>query len=250
MDSTRRRFVTGSIASAAALLVESCSRSQPQGSASTTGAESKGKVAEEKKPDEDVGPVEDLMREHGVLRRALIVYREAAIRLRRHSDVPPDALKKTALLFRVFGEDYHERKVEEAFVLPAVKRAGGPAGALADVLVAQHQRGREINDYVIAVTSAPKVGAKAEVLADVLESFARMYESHAAREDTIVFPAWKKTMSAKALDELGEKFEAIEHEQLGKNGFEDAVEQMAEIEGMLGLTDLGLLTARPPPKAP
>jgi len=221
-------------------------------SASTGSAESAKdsteKKHEDKRKGEEVGAVEDLMREHGVLRRSLAVYREAAARLRKRGDVSPDALRKTATLFRAFGEDYHERKLEEAFIFPAVKRAGGAAGALADVLAAQHQRGREITDYILAVTQAPKIGANAEALAGVLDAFARMYESHAAREDTIVFPAWKKTMSDKELDEIGDKFEDIEHEQLGKDGFDDAVKQIGEVEGAFGLSDLALLTAPPPPK--
>jgi hypothetical protein len=44
------------------------------------------------------------MREHGVLRRALLVYTESAVWLRRNpGSVPPDALTKTAKLFRSFG---------------------------------------------------------------------------------------------------------------------------------------------------
>src|SRR5205085_2911056 len=54
---------------------------------------------------------EDLMREHGILRRALLVYQESVVRLRQDpASVPPDALEKTANLFRVFGEEYHEKK--------------------------------------------------------------------------------------------------------------------------------------------
>ncbi len=53
------------------------------------------------------------MREHGVLRRELLVYTNAAIRLRKNpADVAPDALQNTAKLFRAFGEDYHEKKDE------------------------------------------------------------------------------------------------------------------------------------------
>jgi hypothetical protein len=32
-----------------------------------------------------------------------------------------------------------------------------------------------------------------------------MYEHHAAFEDTIVFPAWKATLSEDQLDEMGDK---------------------------------------------
>src|SRR5258705_8638884 len=108
----------------------------------------------------EVTAVEDLMREHGVLRRALLVYTAAAAQLRsRPSTVTPDALQKTAKLFRAFGEEYHEKKLEETFIFPAVKRAGGPAAGLPDILIVQHQRGRAITDYILAVTPGANVGA-------------------------------------------------------------------------------------------
>jgi hemerythrin-like domain-containing protein len=185
------------------------------------------------------------MREHGVLRRALLVYSEAAVKLRSNpAAVPSDALQKTAKLFRAFGEEYHEKKLEEAYIFPAVKKAGGAAGTLADILVTQHQRGREITDYILAVTRGAKLGAvNAGQLAQAMEGLVRMYRAHAAREDTIIFPAWKATLSADELDEMGEKFEDIEHEQFGKDGFDDAVEQIGDIEGALGMADLAGFTA-------
>jgi hemerythrin superfamily protein len=65
-------------------------------------------------------------------------------------------------------------------------------------------------------------------------------------EDTVVFPAWKDTMSEKQMDEMADKFEDIEQQQLGEDGYEDAVKQIAEIEGTLGLNDLSQFTAPPP----
>lgn len=50
--------------------------------------------------------------------------------------VAPDALQKAATLFRAFGEEYHEQKLEEAYIFPAVKKAGGLAGSYADILIA------------------------------------------------------------------------------------------------------------------
>jgi hemerythrin-like domain-containing protein len=43
-----------------------------------------------------------------------------------------------------------------------------------------------------------------------VEAFVLMYQNHAAREDTIVFPAWKKNFSNKQLDEISDQFEEIE----------------------------------------
>jgi hemerythrin superfamily protein len=75
-----------------------------------------------------------------------------------------------------------------------------------------------------------------------------MYEHHAAREDTIVFPAWKDALSGDQLDEMGEKFEEIERQQFGKDAFEDAVAQIGRIEQALGIADISQFTAPPPLK--
>jgi hemerythrin superfamily protein len=76
-----------------------------------------------------------------------------------------------------------------------------------------------------------------------------MYENHATREDTIVFPAWKDALSERQLEEMGDKLEDIEREQFGKDGFEDAVAQIGWIEQTLGFADLAQFTAPPPPKS-
>jgi hemerythrin-like domain-containing protein len=178
------------------------------------------------------------------LRRALVVYRESATRLRADAaSVPPDALTRTAKLFRTFGEDYHERAVEEAYVLPKIDPA------LAAAIKAQHDRGRAIQDWLVAVLGAGKIGARAQDVAKVLDGFARMYETHAAREDTIVFPAWKKALGEKAVHEMGERFEDIEKKTLGPEGFEHAEKEMTAIEQSLGLSDLRFFDAPAPPQA-
>ena len=157
---------------------------------------------------------------------------------------------RTAKLFRSFGEDYHERKLEEAHIFPAVHKAGGPGAAYVDVLIAQHNRGREITDYILSVTGKGRIGTSdAEPLARVFETFVLMYRNHTAREDTIVFPAWKDALSERQLREMGDKFEDIERQTFGKDGFEDAVKQIAQIEQTLGFADLAQFTAPPPPKA-
>jgi hemerythrin-like domain-containing protein len=86
-------------------------------------------------------------------------------------------------------------------------------------------------------------------LATSLQAFVLMYEHHTAREDTIVFTAWKNALSEKALDEMGEQFEDIEHREFGKNGFEDALKTIAGVEEMLSIADISLFTAAAPPQA-
>ena len=240
MNATRREWLVGLSSVGAGAILIGCNK---RGSTEANEAR-KEDVSDEP----EVTATEDLMREHGVLRRALLVYQESAMKLRNAAGVPPEPLQKTAKLFRAFGEEYHEKKLEEVYIFPAVKKAGGAAGGYADVLIAQHQRGREITDFIIAATAGPKISTgNVKDFAAALETLVRMYEHHAAIEDTVVFPAWKQTLSAKALDEMNDKFEEIEHEQLGEDGFENALKQMAEIEQGLGLSDLAQFTAPAPP---
>ncbi len=203
---TRRDFLRASAVVGTGLVLSSCAGNKTN----TTGKAATAPTPDENKMGGEVTATEDLMREHGILRRALLVYSATAIKLRGNpSAIAPDALQKTAKLFKAFGEEYHEKKLEEAYIFPAVKKAGGEAANYADVLVVQHNRGREITDYIISVTQGAKLGASnAEPLAKALEAFVLMYRNHAAREDTIIFPAWKQTMTGKQLDEIGDKFEA------------------------------------------
>lgn len=190
------------------------------------------------------------MREHGVIRRAILVYRNMASKLRaKPASLDPELLRRTATMFRTFGEDYHEKKLEETHIFPTIKKAGGPAAGYVDILVAQHKRGRELTDYILGIVGKGAIGAgDADTLAQILDSVEFMYEHHAAREDTVVFPAWKDALSAHQLDEMGELFEEIEHQQFGKDGFENAVAQIAKIEEALGIADIAQFTPPPPPK--
>jgi hypothetical protein len=74
-----------------------------------------------------------------------------------------------------------------------------------------------------------------------------MYEPHTAREDTIIFPAFKKAVGPKGYDELGDQFEDIERKEFGGDGFDMAVAKVADIERTLGMADLAAFTAPPPP---
>jgi hemerythrin-like domain-containing protein len=178
------------------------------------------------------------------------VYAELADKVRQSpASVDAAALRKTAQLFRTFGEDYHEHMLEEQHIFPIVRKMKGEAAKYPDVLTAQHQRGREITDYILAVTNAPHIASQhAEPLARVFEGMVRMYENHAAREDTIVFPAWKTNFSNNQLDEISDQFEEIEHKIFGRDGFENAEKTIAGIEASFGFAGISQFTPPPPPK--
>ena len=55
---------------------------------------------EEKKQNEEVSPPEDLMREHGVFKRILLIYGEAIRRIEADQDLCGDGLRKRACVWR------------------------------------------------------------------------------------------------------------------------------------------------------
>ncbi|MBS2031796.1 MAG: hemerythrin domain-containing protein [Deltaproteobacteria bacterium] len=194
--------------------------------------------------DDDIPPTEDLMREHGVIRRTLGVYEELAKRL--ESPTPPDVhvVQSAAELIRHFAEGYHE-KLEEEQVFPRLEKANILV-KLCGTLRAQHAAGRAVTAQILAAaTSAgwsdPKVRAS---IIPGMRGFVAMYQPHAAREDTEVFIALRKLVGPKKLDELGDQFEEQEHKLLGQNGFEKALAEVEALEKSLGIDDLARFTVK------
>ena len=194
---------------------------------------------------------EDLMREHGVIRRALFVYAEAGRRARDDpSSIPLTSLQDAARLFRQFAEDYHERALEEQHIFPLVRKLKSPVARLPDELLLQHRRGREITDYIQAIAAGGRLAtSEAERFANTLDVFIAMYEPHAAREDTVLFPAWKAALGPKGYEEMGDQFEDLERKLLGEDGFTQALGRVRKIEEAFGLADLAVVTAPAPPFA-
>jgi hemerythrin-like domain-containing protein len=204
------------------------------------------KVAQTSAPGQDevpVTPPEDLMREHGVLKRVLLIYREGIRRLQAGDEAPVRALNAGAGIIRSFIEDYHEQ-LEEQHVFPKLEQAGKLTDITA-VLRTQHQRGRAVTERVLAATTgaaAPDRPARDGLVAD-MSAFIRMYEPHEAREDTVVFPALRDMVPAKEFRDMAELFEDEEHRRFGQAGFQGVVDKVADIEKSLGIYDLSQFTA-------
>jgi hemerythrin-like domain-containing protein len=183
------------------------------------------------------------MREHGVLNRVLLVYEECLRRLTsKGSDFPPRLFADAARIIRSFIEDYHE-KLEEDHLFPRFEKAGRQM-ELVKTLREQHRAGRRLTDEMLHL--ANEAGFRSPVDRERLRAdvtrFIRMYRPHEAREDTVLFPAFRGIVSAHEYASLGEDFEKKEHQLFGKEGFEGIVEKVATIEKELGIYDLAKFT--------
>jgi hemerythrin-like domain-containing protein len=185
----------------------------------------------------EVTPGEDLMQEHGVLERLLLIYAEVARRIRSGEEVDVDAATSAARIVRRFVENYHERN-EETFVFPELLRRGKLV-KLVELLQLQHARGRMLTQDILRLSE----GGKASVpLLSALGLFERMYRPHAAREDTVVFPAFRGLLGREAYQDLGGRMELQERRVLGEDGFLNTVNEVAKIEAALRIEDLAQFT--------
>lgn len=199
--------------------------------------------AEPKGVNEEVAPLEDLMREHGVLNRLLLIYEEALRRLRPGAaDLDVRAVADAAGIVKAFIEDYHE-KTEENHLFPRFER-NRTRVELVKVLREQHDAGRKLTQRVIqlATPATLKDESQRAGLADALQQFTRMYRPHEAREDTVLFPEFHKLVSRREYEALGEQFEEEERKMFGEHGFEKTVDRVALIEERLGIADLAKFT--------
>jgi hemerythrin-like domain-containing protein len=190
---------------------------------------------------EEVTPPEDLMREHGVLNRVLLIYDTVVRKIDVKEDFDPGVISNSARIVQQFIEGYHERN-EEQQLFPRFRQAGQLVD-LVKVLYQQHQAGRRLTDTILGlVPSGASLGDARIPLVQAMRSFIAMYRPHEAREDTVLFPKLRQVVSANEFDAMAEDFERDEHRRFGQDGFDLYVGKVADLEKQLGIYDLSQFT--------
>jgi hemerythrin-like domain-containing protein len=226
---SRRNFLlkSGTLIAATSLLGASCLR-EPE----------KGRKAWK------VPPTEDLMREHGVLRRIMLVYDEIAGRLKKGVEFPLQVLTEANDIIRRFMQDYHE--TNEQFHLFNWFANTGTMVELVAILYQQHLAGRKLIDKVKILSTEDTLKNPSERLrvAAFLNTFNQVYRRHAAWEDTVLFPAFRSIISPKEFTAVGETFDTEEEKLFGPDGYEKIVGQVADLEKKLAIHDLQQFTPK------
>jgi hemerythrin-like domain-containing protein len=231
--STRRRFLRSTSIAGAGLVIPASLLAIAQKTSS-----------DKDKGSENISPAEDLMREHGILNRILLIYDHHVHMLAGKQTFDGAVLASAADVVRHFVEDYHE-KLEEDFLFPRFRKAGKLVN-LVDTLTAQHKAGRTLTAQIreLASVATLKYVSDTDKLADALRAFLRMYRPHEAREDTVLFPIFRSIVSPHEYDALGDDFEKKEGELFGEDGFFKVVDQVATLEKKLGIYDLSQFTPK------
>jgi len=187
-------------------------------------------------------PGEDLMTEHGLLLRVLLIYRRLMASQASGLPVQASHAHDAALIIHDYIEAFHEA-LEEAYVFPRLASAGQLKPTVSTLLL-QHARGRERTQLILAESagSGSLKRAGARLVATSMAAFVRMYEPHEAREDTVVFPAFRALLTPAELTDLSQQFAELQTQQFGSDGFAHMVARVADIEQALGIYDLAQFT--------
>lgn len=186
---------------------------------------------------------EELMQEHGVLVRLLLVVREAVRRLDTGDGASVKALREAEGVIEGFVGEGHER-IEEMHVFPKFE-GSGRLPDLVRVLNDQHEAGRAITKRILQLARTESMNpGEIEEIRRLAASFEGMYYPHLAWEDTVLFPAFRASMTKAEYDRMGKQFEQDERELLGEDGERKALATLADLEKELGLSDLSRFTSR------
>jgi hemerythrin-like domain-containing protein len=197
-----------------------------------------------------IPPDDDLMREHGVLKRVLLCYREMVAQAQAGGKLNAANVQDSALIIHDYIEGFHEG-LEEGYVFPRLQsgQLGSEddtlvLGSTVDTLVVQHARGRVLTQFLLTHATPGQLASPGMTtrLAAAMQAFDRMYEPHEAWEDTIVYPAFREIVPPAELTDLGGHFAELERQQFHADEFTVMVNRVAEIEQELGIDNLGKFT--------
>lgn len=195
-----------------------------------------------KKGEDEVTAPEDLMREHAVLDRIMLIWERGMRRLTEGEDIDPAVFVQSATIVRDFVHGYHE-KVEEELVFPHFRTAGRMVD-LVNVLVTQHGAGRTLTERILATAPQARTREPREGLNRDIQAFIAMYRPHEARESTDLFPTLRTLVTGDAYEAIADEMAKREREKFGADGFEKVAKKVAEVEKVIGVYDLEVFTPK------
>jgi hemerythrin-like domain-containing protein len=197
-----------------------------------------------KKPgaEEQAFPPEILMRGHAILARVLLIYEGGLRRMGQGEDIDPAVFTRAAEITKAFIHD-HQEKMEEELVFSRFKKDGRMV-ELVGILASQHAVGAKLTDKIAAAAPQARNREPREAMGKDVQALITMYRPHMAREATDVYPTLRELVTAEEYAAMGEEMARRERQVLGADGFEKTAKQVAEVEQVIGIQDLGVFTPK------
>ena len=182
-------------------------------------------------------PNEDLMQEHGLVSRVILIYRRSIELAEANRPFHPEQVAGAARVIARVIHGHHEVE-EEELMFPALEKPR-ELHMLVEVLRGQHRAARALTNRIGLEIADP--GRRSQAFRAMRE-FSGMYEAHGAYENSIVYPAFRQAVGPERYQELAAVWAKNERKLRGSLG--DYLSALAKAEQAMDL-DLAQYTGTP-----
>jgi hemerythrin-like domain-containing protein len=189
-------------------------------------------------------PIEDLMVQHSVLRRALLIYEECIRRLTNNEELDPALIADTTDVIDKVIINLHA-PLERAYIFPMYEKSE-KYSKMAQILDDQHNAAGGIEKEILKYSNREFLANpdNKNELINFFRKAIRVFRPHIDREDTEMFPDFKDFISVEEYYALGDKFIGLEEKKFGERGLRAMVDKIEAVEKALGINDLDSFTPR------
>lgn len=173
---------------------------------------------------EFVSPLDQLVADHDVIQRALVLVEDVAECL-EHDQVAPENLHKWLMnFFSEFVDKYHHHKEEHGLFplleLAGIPREGGPVG----IMLREHEQGREL------VRAMAQTSEEGQPSARLITEYLSFLRAHIEKENRVLFPLANEVLDDHQKQELSEIFETIKQQTLGDQRYKKLLTELETME--------------------
>ena len=180
-------------------------------------------------------PIKDLKMEHDAVQLTLRILDKICQKIEQSGEIINlQHIDQLLEFFKVFVDKCHHGK-EEELLFPAlenvgVSREGGPI----EVLLHEHQQGREYVQNMNAVLSQYTKGNRKAVAEFVktARGYINLLDQHIDKENSVLFPLAETHLSEQEQAKLWEGFELIETQKIGAGKHDEFHEKLENLEGV------------------
>lgn len=178
-------------------------------------------------------PIKDLKMEHDAVQLTLRILNKICQRIEKTEEII-DLRHADQLLefFKVFVDKCHHGK-EEELLFPALEKVGvSNKGGPIEVLLHEHQQGREYAQAMNAALAQYTKGDRTAVngFVKTAREYINLLDQHIDKENNVLFPLAEKHLSESEQARLWEGFERIETQKIGAGKHDEFHEMLDNLE--------------------
>jgi hemerythrin-like domain-containing protein len=181
-------------------------------------------------------PIKDLKMEHDAVQMTLRILDKICQRIEKSGKIIDlQHLDQLLEFFKVFVDKCHHGK-EEELLFPALENVGvSNRGGPIEVLLHEHQQGREHVQAMKAVLAQYTKGDRTVVneFVKTAKGYISLLTQHIDKENGVLFPLAEKHLSEREQEKLWEGFEMIETQKIGAGKHEEFHKMLDKLHALV-----------------